>query len=219
MSLTPAFPLGTAFLPGDAVVLRVFESRYLEMMTVVLEGDRHFVSALIAGGSEVGGGDLRFNEGVLVEIDRIEAADIGLMLYGRATTPINICEWNDDDAYPRAQFEYQIHPQNGSDVSADHAQLMTEFARDLENFFGLLSSFEIPVPVPPQFVLSLLPQSMDEMTADEMWSLFWSLARLLPSTPMARCELLRDQPLEARARRAQEEIEHLGDLVRFRYGN
>ncbi len=219
MSLTPAFPLGTAFLPGDAVVLRVFESRYLEMMTVVLDGDRQFVSALIAGGSEVGGGDLRFNEGVLVEIDRIEEADIGLMLYGRATTSINIRLWNDDAAYPRAQYEHQMHSENGVEISANDAHLMTLLASDLENFFSLLTSFEIPVPVPPQFVLSLLPQSMDELTADELWSLFWSLARLLPSTPMARCELLRDRPLEARVRRAQEEIEHLGDLVRFRYGN
>ena len=219
MSLTPAFPLGTAFLPGDAVVLRVFESRYLEMMTAVLEGDRQFVSALISGGSEVGGGDHRFNEGVLVEIDRIEEADIGLMLYGRATTSINIRSWNDDVAYPRAQYELQIHSENGTEVSADDAQLMAQFAHDLESFFSLLSTLEIPVPVPPRFVLSLLPQFTDEMTVAEMWSLFWSLARLLPSTPMARCELLRDQPLRARVRRAQEEIEHLRDLVRFRYGN
>lgn len=219
MSLSPAFPLGTAFLPGDAVVLRVFEARYLEMMTVVLEGNRQFVSALIAGGSEVGGGDHRFNEGVLVEIDRIEEADIGLMLYGRATTPINIRLWNDDASYPRAQYEHQTHQDNGTEVSETDVHLIAGLAHDLEDFFCFLSSLDIPVPVPPQFVLSLLPQTANEMSANDAWSLFWSLARLLPSAPMARGELLRDQPLQARVRRAQEEIEHLRDLVRFRYGN
>jgi Lon protease-like protein len=219
VSLSPAFPLGTAFLPGDAVVLRVFEARYLEMMTVVLEGNRQFVSALIAGGSEVGGGDHRFNEGVLVEIDRIEEADIGLMLYGRATTPINIRLWNDDASYPRAQYEHQTHQDNGTEVSEADVHLIAALAHDLEDFFSFLSSLDIPVPVPPQFVRSLLPQTANEMTANDAWSLFWSLARLLPSAPMARGELLRDQPLQARVRRAQEEIEHLRDLVRFRYGN
>jgi hypothetical protein len=189
------------------------------MMTVVLEGNRQFVSALIAGGSEVGGGDHRFNEGVLVEIDRIEEADIGLMLYGRATLAINICQWNDNAAYPQAQYEYQMYPVADTDVSVDEVNMIVALAHDLEGLFSLVTTFEIPVPVPPQFVLSLLPQTLDGMTLADTWSLFWTLARLLPSTPMARCELLRDRPLLARVERAREEIEHLGDIVRFRYGN
>jgi Lon protease-like protein len=219
VTLKPAFPLGTAFLPGDAVVLRVFESRYLEMMQVVLEGDRCFVSALIAGGSEVGGGDVRFNEGVLVEIDRIEEADIGLMLYGRATEAVNIAQWNDEAPYPQAQVENQQSSHSEVNTFTNDSDLLSHLANNLKDFFDFLESFDIPVPVAPEFVISLLPSQNQDLRGEDLWALFWSMARLLPSTPMSRCELLVDKPLATRIRRALEEIEHLRDIVRFRYGN
>ncbi|MGA0116846.1 MAG: LON peptidase substrate-binding domain-containing protein [Ilumatobacteraceae bacterium] len=219
MTLSPAFPLGTAFLPGDAVVLRVFESRYLEMMTVVLNGERQFVSALISGGSEVGGGDHRFNEGVLVEVDHVEEADIGLMMYGRAVHAVTIVRWNDDESYPRAEYEHQRFSPGTSLDHLDAEHVLSALFDDLEGFFALLTSFNIPTPVTPELARSLMPQSLNGLEASEVWDLFWTLSRLLPSTPMSRCELLRDQPLEARVRRAREEIEHLSDIIRFRYGN
>lgn len=219
MTLSPAFPLGTAFLPGDAVVLRVFESRYVEMMTVVLNGERQFVSALISGGSEVGGGDHRFNEGVLVEVDHVEEADIGLMMYGRAVHAVNIVRWNNDESYPRAEYEHQKFSPGTSINQTDTEHVLSALVDELEGFFTLLMSFNIPTPVSPEVVRSLMPQSLNDMEASEMWDVFWTFVRLLPSTPMSRCELLRDQPLETRVRRAREEIEHLSDIVRFRYGN
>lgn len=218
MTLTPAFPLGTAYLPGDAVVLRVFETRYLEMLGDVMSGNQQFVSALISAGSEVGGGDHRFNVGVLVEIDHIEEADVGLMLYGHATQVVNILQWNDDAAYPQAQCETQ-----GTVVSDIHAPQeiqtqMVQLAHAIQDFFNLLTSFNIPSPVPNNVITSLLPRDGHQATTSELWTLFWTLSRLLPSTPMSRCELLADQPLEVRITKAHSELEHLSEIVRFRYG-
>ncbi len=59
----PMFPLGTVVFPYTAVPLRVFEPRYQHLLDDVLGGDRSFGSVLIERGSEVGGGDARFEVG------------------------------------------------------------------------------------------------------------------------------------------------------------
>ena len=218
MSLAPAFPLGTTFLPGDAVVLRVFESRYLELLHDALENDRIFVTALIAAGSEVGGGDKRFDSGVLVEIDHVEEAEIGLMLYGHATEPVNIRYWNDERSYPQAKFEIQFQT-IGTDFLSDCTTALSSFAIELDQFFSFLNEMKIPTPTPPGFVRSLVPSNAAPTTAETHTDLFWVLARLLPCTAMARFELLVDQPLTMRIQRALAEIQHMREIVTFRYGN
>ena len=219
MSYVPAFPLGTAFLPGEAVVLRVFESRYLDLVRDVVERRDFFVTALISAGSEVGGGDQRFNVGVGVEIDHIEPSDIGLMLYGHATEPLNITEWNDDYSYPRAEcLPQQLCNQESNATDAECSRLR-DLTNELEKFFDFLATFDIPLPAPHGFVTSLLPSDLHQLSIRDCIQIFWSCARLLPSTPLTRSELLIDQTLLQRIERAIEEIQHLTDIVRFRYGN
>lgn len=218
MTLIPAFPLGTAFLPGEAVVLRVFESRYLDLVRVALENDRTFVTSLISAGSEVGGGDKRFDTGVLVQIDHVEPADFGLMLYGHAVKPLNISAWNDEASYPRASCHDQTSTTTGLS-SPELMNLLSSLVRNLENFFSFLTEMKIPSPIASGFVSSLLPADVNVLSAEESAHLFWTLVRLLPSTPLARYELLIDQPLTERVKRALDEIEHLREIVVFRYGN
>ena len=217
MTLIPAFPLGTAFVPGDAVVLRVFESRYLELVRVTMDSDRRFVTSLIAAGSEVGGHDKRFNTGVLVEIDHIETAEFGLMLYGHATIAVNISSWIEDAPYPRVLCEAQKVTVSDSSASESAESLIT-LATCLEDFFSFLTQKNIAPPSPPGFVSSLVPPELVALTTDEKMEFFWSLVRLLPATPLARYEILVDQPLSDRVGRAVAEIEHLRDIVAFRYG-
>lgn len=217
MRLVPAFPLGTAFLPGDAVVLRVFESRYLELLRVVLEGDRCFVSALISAGSEVGGGDKRFNVGVLVEIDHVEEADVGLMLYGHATAPVNIAHWDDAEVFPRAMcLEQEVLLLNPRDREIV-AHGLKDLADIIDEFFGFLESYDIPLPAPTGFVPSLIPNNITDLTDADHMHIFWSFARLLPLTPLARFEILGEESLFERIDQTRDQIEHLRDIVRFRY--
>ena len=57
----PMFPLGTVLFPYALLPLHVFEPRYRLMMRHVLDGDHEFGVVLIERGSEVGGGDTRFD--------------------------------------------------------------------------------------------------------------------------------------------------------------
>lgn len=216
MTFTPAFPLGTAFLPGDAVVLRVFESRYLDLVNVVMHNDQTFVSSLISARSEVGGGDKRFNAGVYVEIDHVEEAEFGLMLYAHATRPVTISTWNDDYTYPRAE----CHAQAQASPGASHVAIaaLATLANSIDDFFTFLNKMSVPIPAPEGMMSSLVPSMDSNLQPDEQLDLFWSLARLIPSTPLARYELLVDQALTVRIDRAVAEIEHLRDIVAFRYG-
>jgi len=51
---TPLFPLNTVLFPGGPLSLRIFEPRYLDMVSECLRSEQPFGVCLIAGGSEVG---------------------------------------------------------------------------------------------------------------------------------------------------------------------
>lgn len=106
------FPLGRGFFPGSAVTLRVFEPRYREMMDVCLNRRIGFGVVLIERGSEVGGGDMRFDVGVTVAIDQVWSLGGGhLMVAGRGGDRIRVEKWIEDDPYPQAVVRPLPDPQ------------------------------------------------------------------------------------------------------------
>jgi Lon protease-like protein len=50
----PLFPLGTVLFPGGVLPLRIFETRYLDMVRECMSSDRPFGVCLITRGGEVG---------------------------------------------------------------------------------------------------------------------------------------------------------------------
>jgi uncharacterized protein len=50
----PLFPLQTVLFPGGPLNLRIFETRYVDMVASVLRGDNRFGVVAIRAGSEVG---------------------------------------------------------------------------------------------------------------------------------------------------------------------
>jgi hypothetical protein len=54
MSELPLFPLQTVLLPGGRLALRIFETRYLDMVARCLRGDNRFGVVAIRRGAEVG---------------------------------------------------------------------------------------------------------------------------------------------------------------------
>ena len=64
----PVFALHTVLFPGERMVLRVFEERYLEMMEAVLP-DGAFVVVAIREGREVGGDYEPYRVGVTVGVE------------------------------------------------------------------------------------------------------------------------------------------------------
>ncbi|SCZ57639.1 LON peptidase substrate-binding domain-containing protein [Thiohalomonas denitrificans] len=64
----PLFPLHTVLFPGGPLTLRLFEPRYLDMVSRCLRDDSGFGVALIRQGGEVGEAAETHNIGMLVRI-------------------------------------------------------------------------------------------------------------------------------------------------------
>jgi Lon protease-like protein len=98
------FPLGSVLLPDMPLPLRVFEPRYVAMLSSVLgETEREFGVVLIERGSEVGGGDVRFGVGTVARIVSVQVAEgsIGVLATGAAR--FEVVRWLQDDPFPRAE--------------------------------------------------------------------------------------------------------------------
>ncbi len=75
----PLFPLHSVLFPGGALPLRVFESRYLDMISQCMRNKSNFGICLISEGSEVGSAAATFNVGTLVEISYFQQLKDGCL--------------------------------------------------------------------------------------------------------------------------------------------
>ena len=80
MNGLPLFPLSSIVLPGGRLPLRIFEPRYLSMVSACLKGDQLFGICLIADGAEVGTPAKTFAYGTLVKIVDWDQEDTGLLV-------------------------------------------------------------------------------------------------------------------------------------------
>ncbi len=102
----PMFPLGLVLFPGMYLPLHVFEPRYQELVRVCLAGTPEFGVALIERGSDVGGGDARFDAGCVARIVAAAQLDDGRWAIGTVgTRRIRVTRWLPDAPYPRAEVE------------------------------------------------------------------------------------------------------------------
>jgi Lon protease-like protein len=100
----PMFPLGTVLFPYAMLPLHVFEPRYRVMTRRVLDSDHEFGVVLIERGSEVGGGDVRFDVGTVARV--VQAAELADGRYSLATVGmrrVRVARWLDDDPFPQAE--------------------------------------------------------------------------------------------------------------------
>jgi Lon protease-like protein len=107
VAVLPMFPLGSVLLPTAVLPLHVFEPRYRQLVRDCVDAPEHeFGVVLIDRGSEVGGGDLRRDIGVVARMLQVAELDDGryaVMAVG--TRRIRVIRWLDDDPYPRAEVE------------------------------------------------------------------------------------------------------------------
>ena len=100
----PMFPLGSVLLPSTLLSLHVFEDRYRALARHCMAGDRRLGVVLIERGSEVGGGDVRFDVGTRAVIaDAVELDDGRWILILVGEDRIRVRRWLPDDPYPRAE--------------------------------------------------------------------------------------------------------------------
>ena len=96
-------PLGTVLLPSGVLPLQLFEDRYRRMIVDVLAADRELGIVLILRGSEVGGGDLRYDVGTRARgLEAREASDGRWSVVIAGLQRVRVDRWMPDDPYPVA---------------------------------------------------------------------------------------------------------------------
>ena len=133
------FPLGTVLFPYASLPLHVFEPRYRAMTRRVLAGDKQFGVVLIERGSEVGGGDVRFDVGTVARV--IQAAELPDGRFALATVGvgrIRVERWLADDPYPQAEVSGLDEPPattHAADARAamiEQLEALVELARQID---------------------------------------------------------------------------------------
>ena len=128
----PMFPLGSVLLPSALVSLHVFEDRYRALARQCMAGDRRLGVVLIERGSEVGGGDVRFDVGTRAVIaDAVELDDGRWILILAGEDRVRVRRWLPDDPYPRAEVVACHDPPVAGDLAGLRDDLETLLRRVL----------------------------------------------------------------------------------------
>jgi uncharacterized protein len=100
------FPLGSVLFPHAVLPLHVFEPRYRQMTEECMAGDGTFGVVLIERGSEVGGGDVRFDTGTVARIVQAGRFDDGrYAIVAVGVSRLRVRAWLPDEPYPLAEIE------------------------------------------------------------------------------------------------------------------
>jgi len=98
----PLFPLNVVLFPGGPLPLRIFETRYLDMVRRCLRESTGFGVVLIRAGAEAGG-DASFvdigTEATIVDFDRLEGGLLGITCRGRGRFRVLDAGRQDDGLY------------------------------------------------------------------------------------------------------------------------
>ena len=203
-ALMGMFPLSTVLFPDGALPLHVFEPRYLALVRDCLAGptaggvastmgaggrdawvpaERSFGVVLIARGSEVGGGDERFDIGTVARIGRMaDAGDGRKYLLTSGTERISVVAWHEDDPYPRAEVEPRPSITSSRDEAARAAgETAVRRVRTLLSELGEMSALPFELPL-----------------AREADTASWQLCELAPLSPLDRQRLLTVDAVAAR---------------------
>ncbi|WP_226924916.1 LON peptidase substrate-binding domain-containing protein [Georgenia satyanarayanai] len=170
------FPLGSVLLPGMPLPLRVFEPRYIAMLASVLgEPEREFGVVLIERGSEVGGGDARFEVGTVARIQSVEIDEGSIRLLATGATRFEVVRWLQDDPFPRAEVReletLALDPPAVSMLAEAEALVRATLTR---------ASEFVELPWPPDIELSAEPARR-----------IWQVAGIAPLGPLDHYALLR----------------------------
>lgn len=197
------FPLGRGIFPGSLLKLRVFEPRYLAMIDLCVRRQIGFGVVLIERGSEVGGGDVRFDVGVSVSMTQVASLDDGhLIVIARGDARIQVDEWLDDAPYPQARVRHLADPTGYSIDGGLQGRLRREYLRGLELFTEM----------------GVETVSIDPLPDDTLAAAYRAL-ELFPVADLDRQQILEtDDPLK-RIEMSIAALESVNELVEARLGS
>ena len=138
----PMFPLGSVLLPSTVIPLHIFEPRYRALARHCVDGDGRLGVVLIERGSEVGGGDVRFDVGTRARIaDAVELEDGRWVMAVVGEERVRVRRWLPDDPYPRAE----VVPCPDEGLGEDGMQRGDELERVLRRVVGARAELGEPV--------------------------------------------------------------------------
>ena len=167
------FPLGTVVFPYSGVPLRVFESRYLELVDRVLEEKSSFGTVLIERGFEVGGGDVRSPIGTRLRVlahQDLEGGHQAIVAAG--VERVRVVEWLADDPHPWAMVEPM------EECAGDVGSLRSEVCSRLERLLAMASE------------LGADTADIELDVGDDEVAASYQLSALIPVTPLDSYALL-----------------------------
>ncbi|TFC14570.1 peptidase S16 [Cryobacterium algoritolerans] len=177
----PMFPLGSVLFPYLPLQLRVFEERYLIMLSRILADEpAEFGVVLIERGQEVGGGEHRFGYGTVAQITQLAASDgfVGVLAQGERR--VEVLDWLEEDPYPEA-------------VVRDIPELDWD-----DNLFPLREEAELAVRRALALASEFTDQawSPDIELSEDPTAAAWQLAGITPVGPLDQIALLRATTME-----------------------
>ncbi|MGB5244973.1 MAG: LON peptidase substrate-binding domain-containing protein [Woeseia sp.] len=160
----PLFPLRTVLYPGGPLPLRIFEARYLDMISACVRNDAPFGVVQIRSGSETGPADT-FTVGTLAKIvDWYQGSDgiLGVTAMGDQRFRVHSRETGSDgllrgtvDLLPTAEpvalpEEYLALAQILDGVLADLGKLYADLPREYDNAVWISYRFAEILPFTPE---------------------------------------------------------------------
>ena len=175
------FPLGSVLFPYLPLQLRVFEERYLVMLSRILADEpAEFGVVLIERGQEVGGGEHRFRYGTVAQITQLAASDgfVGVLAQGERR--VEVLDWLEEDPYPEAV----IRDVPELDWDDDLFPLREEAEQAVRRALVLASEFTDQAWSP------------DVELSEDPTAAAWQLAGITPVGPLDQIALLRSTTME-----------------------
>ena len=195
------FPLGSVLFPHAVLPLHVFEPRYRLMTEECIARDGTFGVVLIERGSEVGGGDVRFDVGTLAQIVQAGRFDDGrYAVVAVGVKRLRVRSWLADDPYPRAEIDLLDEPDDAIDPSQ-----LEEVTRLLGRVRALVAELGTSIPSEPI-----------ELSVDDPVRASFEAAALAPLGPLDAQSLLELAEPGARLTRLGELLTEEARVLEFR---
>jgi uncharacterized protein len=174
------FPLGSVLFPYMPLPLRVFEDRYMVMLSRILQNEpAEFGVALLERGPESGGGGTTFEVGTVAQITALDAEEGFIFVQSQGERRFVIEQWLDDDPHPVAvvsdlpelEWDDELEP------------LRARAEQTVRRTIALASEFQD------------IPWSSTIILDDDPLASCWQLAAIAPLEALDQLTLLRSESL------------------------
>jgi uncharacterized protein len=181
MAELPMFPLGAVLFPYMPLPLRVFEERYMVMLSRILQAEpAEFGVALLERGPESGGGGTTFDVGTVAQITALDAEEGFIFVQSQGERRFAIEKWLDDDPHPIAIVR------DLPELEWDDGllELRARAEQVVRRTIALASEFRD------------IPWSSTIVLDDDLLASSWQLAAIAPLEQLDHVTLLRSESLQ-----------------------